>query len=109
MPHTPHITLPEGYPGITGPMKAYPETAKHLNALAESLLVNETPTFSKAERETVANYVSFLNQCVFCSESHAAVADFHWKKPGLSKQVWESPEHAPISDRCVLLHVRSLC
>lgn len=93
-----HIQVPVGAPGILGPMMAYPETAKHLNALAETILVHETPTFSKAERETVANYVSFLNQCVFCSESHAAVADFHWKKP-VSKQVWDNLESAPVSDR----------
>jgi uncharacterized peroxidase-related enzyme len=94
-----HIRVPENVPGIIGPMMAYPETAKHLNALAETLLCQETETFSKAERETVANYVSFLNECVFCSESHAAVADVHWNRDGLSKQVWENPETAPISDR----------
>ncbi|WP_413287498.1 carboxymuconolactone decarboxylase family protein [Bdellovibrio sp. HCB337] len=94
-----HIPVPPGAPGIIGPMMAYPETAKPLNELAELLLSRETPNFSKAERETVANYVSFLNQCVFCSESHAGVADYHWQKSGISKQVWESPEQAPISDR----------
>lgn len=82
-----HIQVPNNAPGILGPMMAYPETAKPLNMLAEVLLTVDTPNFSKAERETVANYVSFLNECVFCSESHAAVADFHWKKDGLSKQV----------------------
>ena len=34
----PHISLPEGTPGIIGPMMAYPETEKHLNGLAEALL-----------------------------------------------------------------------
>lgn len=94
-----HIQLPEGVPGIIGPMKAYPETAKPLNELAELLLVRETATLSKAERETVANYVSFLNECVFCSESHAAVADYHWKKTGLSKQVWNDLDQAPITEK----------
>lgn len=94
-----HIKVPEGVPGIIGPMKAYPESAKPLNELAEYLLVNETKTFSKAERETIANYVSFLNNCQFCSESHAAVADYHWKKPGFSKQVWENLETAPMDER----------
>jgi len=94
----PHIALPAGAPGIIGPMMAYPATAKPLNELAEQLLVQETPTFSKAERETVANYVSFLNGCVFCSESHAAVADYHWKKP-VSKAVWENLDAAPVSER----------
>jgi len=89
-------------------MKAYPDTAKPLNELAELLLSRETPTFSKAERETVANYVSFLNDCQFCSESHAAVADYHWKNPGLSKQVWKDLEAAPVSDRLkALLRIAS--
>lgn len=94
-----HIKVPAGAPGIIGPMMAYPETAKPLNELAELLLVKESSTFSKAERETVANYVSYLNDCQFCSESHAGAADYHWKKPGFSKQVWENPDKAPISDR----------
>jgi hypothetical protein len=33
-----HIRLPEGIPGILGPMAFSPETAKPLNALAEVLL-----------------------------------------------------------------------
>lgn len=94
----PHINLPAGIPGIVGPMIAYPETEKPLNQLAELLLTAETPTFTKAERETVAAYVSYLNRCLFCSESHAAVADFHWRKP-VSKLTWEDPANAPISDR----------
>jgi uncharacterized peroxidase-related enzyme len=93
-----HIEVADA-PGILGPMKAYPDTAKTLNELAEKLLVRETPTFSKADRETLAAYVSYLNQCIFCSESHAAVADFHWNKPGFRKEVWENLEKAPITDR----------
>ena len=34
----PHIRLPEGIPGILGPMAFSPETARPLNALAEVLL-----------------------------------------------------------------------
>ena len=33
-----HIRLPEGIPGILGPMAFSPETAKPLNELAEVLL-----------------------------------------------------------------------
>lgn len=99
-----HIKLPDGYPGITGPMKAFPETAKPLNMLAEALLQKETKTFSMAERETVANYVSYLNDCQFCSESHAAVADFHWDKP-VSKKVWESIDNAPSARLQALLKI----
>lgn len=98
-PSQAHIDVPAGFPGITGPMRAYPETAKPLNELAEVLLVQETPSLSKADREIIASYVSYLNNCVFCSESHGAVADVHSKANGLARKVWESPDLAPISDR----------
>ncbi len=93
------ITLPNGLPGIIGPMRAYPDTAKPLDELTELLLSKETSTFSKAERETVASYVSYLNQCVFCAETHAAVGDYHLDKPGFNKKVWEDLNTAPVSER----------
>jgi len=94
-----YIKVPKGAPGIVGPMMAYPETAKPLNEIAELLLSRETATFSKGERETVAGYVSYLNGCIFCSESHGAAADFHEKKPGFSSALWSDMENSPISDR----------
>ena len=48
-----HIRLPEGIPGILGPMAFSPETAKPLNALAEVLLRGPN-TLSPAEREMIA-------------------------------------------------------
>ena len=36
-----HITLPEGFPGIRGPMMFRPETAKPLNELVDVLLQAE--------------------------------------------------------------------
>ena len=98
-----HINLPEGLPGLIGPMIAYPHTAKHLNALAESLLVEETSTFSKAERELVASYVSNLNMCIFCSESHGAVADYHANHLGLSRVIWDNPNHESLNSKIKLM------
>lgn len=94
-----HIQVPPGLPGIMGLMMAYPETARHLNGLAETLLRQESPTFSKAERETLAGYVSYLNQCVFCSESHAAVANAHWEKAGFAQQAWSKEKWNSFSPR----------
>lgn len=85
----PHVSLPEGVPGIIGPMMVYPHTAEPMNALAEALLSVGTVTFSKGERELVAAYVSYLNGCVFCSESHGAVANHHFASAGLGRHVWE--------------------
>jgi uncharacterized peroxidase-related enzyme len=68
-----HITLPEGVPGIVGPMIAYPETQTHLSGLAEALLRGPS-SLTSAERELIASYVSSGNECYFCTQSHAAAA-----------------------------------
>lgn len=94
-----HIDLPKDIPGIIGPMMTYPKTAKPMNALAEALLVNETATLSKSDRELIASYVSYLNQCVFCSETHGAVANAWLNQQGFAKTVWEDPDTAAISPK----------
>jgi uncharacterized peroxidase-related enzyme len=70
-----HIRLPEGIPGILGPMAFSPETAKPLNALAEVLL-RWPSTLTPAEREMIATYVSSQNDCYFCQHAHGAVAAY---------------------------------
>jgi uncharacterized peroxidase-related enzyme len=70
-----HIRLPEGIPGILGPMAFSPETAKPLNALAEILLRGQN-TLTPAEREMIATYVSSQNDCYFCQHAHGAVAAY---------------------------------
>src|SRR6202167_143441 len=72
----PHIQLPEGLPGILGPMAFRPETAKPLNELAEVLL-REPSTLSPGERELIATFVSSRNDCFFCQSIHGAVAAYH--------------------------------
>jgi uncharacterized peroxidase-related enzyme len=70
-----HIRLPEGIPGILGPMAFSPETAKPLNALAEVLLRGPS-TLAPADREMIATYVSYQNDCYFCQHAHGAVAAY---------------------------------
>jgi uncharacterized peroxidase-related enzyme len=70
-----HIRLPEGIPGILGPMAFSPETAKPLNALAE-LLLRGPNSLSAADREMIATYVSSQNDCYFCQHAHGAVAAY---------------------------------
>lgn len=90
-----HVKVEENAFGIVSLLMAYPDTAAHLGGLAEALLRNGTPMFNKAEREGLASYVSYLNGCVFCSESHAAAADAQWGVR-LAKSIWESLDDAPI-------------
>jgi uncharacterized peroxidase-related enzyme len=71
-----HITLPEGLPGISGPMAFRPETAKPLRELAEVLLRGPS-TLTSGERELIATYTSSQNDCYFCQTSHGAAAAHH--------------------------------
>lgn len=71
-----HIQLPEGLPGIRGPMAFRPETSKPLNELAEVLLRSEN-SLSRGERELIATYVSSLNDCFFCQNAHGGIAQHY--------------------------------
>jgi uncharacterized peroxidase-related enzyme len=70
-----HIQLPEGLPGILGPMAFSPDTARPLNALAEVLL-RAPNSLPEADREMIAAYVSSQNECYFCQSAHGAVAAY---------------------------------
>ena len=72
----PHISLPEGLPGITSGFAFRPETAKPMRELAHVLLHGPN-TLSPAERELIATYVSSQNDCYFCQTSHGAAASAH--------------------------------
>ncbi len=50
-----------------------PETAGPLNALAETLL-HAPNTLPPGERELIATYVSYLNDCYFCQTIHGFIA-----------------------------------
>jgi uncharacterized peroxidase-related enzyme len=72
----PHISLPDGLPGITGGLAFRPETAKPMRELAEVLLRGSN-TLKSAEREMIAAFVSDRNDCRFCHASHRAAAAHH--------------------------------
>lgn len=100
-----HITLPTGVPGIIGPMMAYPETARHLNGLAEALLRGPS-SLTPAEREIIATHVSARNQCQFCTQTHAAAAR-HLLGPDaqLVDDLLANYSAAPISNKLKVLLV----
>lgn len=68
-----HIKLPEGLPGIIGPMAAYPASRKPMNDLANVVMVGPS-SLTRGERELIATFVSSRNECCFCMNSHAAAA-----------------------------------
>lgn len=61
------------FPGITGLHRFSPATAKPFNELTDALLVAPN-SLSRGERELIGAYVSGLNQCTFCHNSHKAFA-----------------------------------
>lgn len=71
-----YITIPDDLMGIRGPMAFRPETAIYLNELAEILLRNDN-TLTRGERELMATYVSYLNDCFFCQQAHGAIAQHY--------------------------------
>lgn len=96
-----HIQLPEGLPGILGPMAFSPETTKPLNELAEVLLrTNASDSLTQGERELIASYTSRRNDCFFCSTSHGAAADYLLGRENqIVAQTWADPQAAPVSPK----------
>lgn len=72
-----YINVPGELPGIRGLMAFRPETAKYINELAEILLRSDNNTLTRGERELIATYVSYLNDCFFCQNAHGAIAQHY--------------------------------
>ena len=93
-----HISLPQGLPGILGPMAFRPDTAEALNLLAHTLL-HRPNSLPAGERELIATYVSYLNNCHFCHSSHGAAAAAHLGQEEVVNQVRQDFTQAPVSDK----------
>ncbi|MFL5540565.1 MAG: carboxymuconolactone decarboxylase family protein [Longimicrobiaceae bacterium] len=94
----PHVDVTEGIPGIIGLMDRYPETARPLNELAQTLL-RADEGLTPAERELIATRVSSLNRCVFCTQSHAATARRLLDDPETVDAVIADPGRAPVTPK----------
>lgn len=94
-----HIKVPEGVPGIRSLVMFRPETGKHLYELAEVLLRSES-MLSSAERELIAAYVSYRNNCMFCMKSHAAAARCLYNEDAfIVDEVLKNMEQSAVSDK----------
>jgi uncharacterized peroxidase-related enzyme len=94
-----HIHLPEGVPGIRGPMLISPETTTPLRELAE-ILLRGANTLTAAEREMIATYVSSENDCYYCQHSHGAAAAEHLGGDyALVDQIKRDFGAAPVSEK----------
>jgi uncharacterized peroxidase-related enzyme len=94
-----HIALNSDEPGIRGLFQYRPETALPMNQLAEVLLRGDS-ALTRGERELIAAYVSSLNQCHFCTSSHAAFAAAQLPEGmELVDQVRKDADSAPVSPK----------
>jgi uncharacterized peroxidase-related enzyme len=101
----PHIALREDQPGIRGAMAFRPETARPLNDLVEILLRGPS-TLTLAERELIATYVSYLNDCHYCHSVHGAIAAAHLDgDEDLVRRVKADFQHANVSEKLKALLV----
>ena len=101
----PYIALPDNLPGIRGAMAFRPETARPLNDLVETLL-HSPNTLTPGERELIATYVSYLNDCHYCQSIHGAIAAASLNNDEeLVKRVKADFQHADISDKLKALLV----
>src|SRR5271163_1810022 len=95
-----HIQVPQGLPGIRGPMVFSPETTKPLCDLVQVLLTGPH-TLPPAEREMIATYVSSQNDCIYCQTCHGSTAAQHLGGSDadyeLIAQIKQSYQASPIS------------
>lgn len=94
----PHISLPEGLPGITGLLEYRQDTGQPIREMTQVLLRGPS-TLSEGERELIATYVSSRNRCTFCATAHTAAADLLLGEHETAEAVKADVASAPISDK----------
>jgi uncharacterized peroxidase-related enzyme len=78
--------------------KAYPELAAPIHEFAEALMRGPSP-FSEGERELIAAYVSSMNHCEYCRNSHTAVAERFGVASELVDDLLRDVETAAVPER----------
>ena len=95
----PHINVDKNLPGMRSLMAFSPETAEPMGVLA-NLLLRTSDSLSMADRELIGTYVSYLNDCFYCQQSHGAIAVCYLGGDvSLVEQVKRDYANADISDK----------
>ena len=101
----PHIKLSESLYGIQSAMAFRPEVTPALNQLVQ-VLMHDKNSLTAAERELIATYVSYLNDCYYCQTIHGAIAAATLNGgEELVKRVKADFQHADISGKLKALLV----
>lgn len=94
-----YITTDIPQPGIVELLFYKGATGKALSKLAHTLLQGPSQ-LSSGERELIASYVSNLNNCEYCHESHSASASVHLNDHGVAVSALKlNTGDAPVSDK----------
>jgi len=95
----PHINVDKNLPGMRSLMAFSPQTATPMGELA-NLLLRSNEGLTMADRELIGTYVSYLNDCFYCQQSHGAIAVCYLNgDTELVNQVKTDYMHADISDK----------
>jgi uncharacterized peroxidase-related enzyme len=76
-----------------------PEEARAFFAWHDALLLKDTGTLTKAEREMIIVATSAANDCLYCVVAHGALLRIYAKQPLLADQVATNYLKADISER----------
>ena len=76
-----------------------PDEARAFFAWHDALLLKDTGTLTKAEREMVIVATSAANDCLYCVVAHGALLRVYAKQPMLADQVATNHLKADISER----------
>lgn len=95
----PHIHLRSDLYGITSLLDYRRETAAPICELTH-LLLRGPSSLSEAERELIATYTSYLNDCTFCCSAHgAATCQLPGGSAGQLEAVKDDLSTAPLNDK----------
>ena len=95
----PHIDLDKNLPGMRSLLAFCPEIGAPLGEMA-NILLRTSEGLSMADRELIGTYVSYLNDCFYCQQSHGAIAVCYLNgDTDLVDQVIKDYTTAPISDK----------
>ena len=76
-----------------------PEEARAFFAWHDALLLKETGTLTKADREMIIVATSGANHCLYCVVAHGAILRVYSKQPQLADQVATNYLKADLSER----------
>ena len=93
------IQLNNGFPGIEGLLFYKPSTGRAICNLVNQVLRKDSG-LTVAEREMIAGYTSYLNECQYCSNVHSEVASALFDDGGNTMScVLQNITTSPISDK----------